>query len=639
MRILVCELAFRESRDAILPYAYGALRAYIEEFEIELSAKLNWLHPVFRWPLESKSQIDFSQVDVFCLSCYVWNFESQMRLASEFKEINPDGIVIAGGPHIECYGGDFQIQNGKNSAVDFWIYKEGEAAFARILNAVSAEGATAVKRPERRRAFEEPLQLPHLPTKSPYLSNYYQSMTKSHGAESLTALWETARGCPFNCSFCNWGSYTSTNVRPLDLDRLRAEAEWFGQNKIHRVYITDANFGILPRDEELAEALAATKRQYGWPKEVWANYNKNTTDRVFRINQIFIENRMSYSGATISVQSMNEETLEAISRKNIGFKRYVELAEKNEAHELTSYTELILGLPGETLSSFRSGIDRLVETGVRNIRMYPALVLPNTDFSNSSYQSKYGILSTKKKLYLEQHEIGARQVIERAEVITETKTISQTQMKDLYRFAYLTQTLHCAGFTRILFQSMLQGHQCFSQFIDGLFSMNEELIHRINELCLKMIDIQFDTDQTNMFGVQYLDFEFDRRRDVVRGAPWNLLWLTLMLNKDEFYSIVMKYIRNQVAVNPGAAAFYLDVQSRLLFDFEVWKTGRREIEFGEGFELPIAKLKFPPGKYLYSAPPNVRRESLNDYLYFATGSTVITAFKYLIPFCDFKRVS
>src|SRR2546423_1017978 len=67
----------------------------------------------------------------------------------------------------------------------------------------------------------------------------------------FAAVWETNRGCPYACTFCDWGSAIAQKLSVWDPARLDREIEYFGQKRIRYVYAADANFGILPRDVDI----------------------------------------------------------------------------------------------------------------------------------------------------------------------------------------------------------------------------------------------------------------------------------------------------------------------------------------------------------------------------------------------------
>ena len=41
---------------------------------------------------------------------------------------------------------------------------------------------------------------------SPYLTGIFDKLIESHPKNEWLILWETNRGCPFKCTFCDWGS-------------------------------------------------------------------------------------------------------------------------------------------------------------------------------------------------------------------------------------------------------------------------------------------------------------------------------------------------------------------------------------------------------------------------------------------------
>ena len=91
---------------------------------------------------------------------------------------------------------------------------------------------------------------------SPYLAGYFDEIVDEMREQGLEpyALWETNRGCPYSCTFCDWGSATMTKVRKFSLERAKAEAKWFSDKKIKAVYNCDANFGIFPRMRKLQKS-------------------------------------------------------------------------------------------------------------------------------------------------------------------------------------------------------------------------------------------------------------------------------------------------------------------------------------------------------------------------------------------------
>src|SRR5690606_16688595 len=159
-----------------------------------------------------------------------------------------------------------------NPHVDITVRGEGEATFADLLMALRGSvgdgppdlsvlgdvpglcfrlGDRVVRTADRDRIAD----LDTIP--SPVLTGLFDGFipAESNGAVVL----ETIRGCPYGCTFCDWGSATLSRIRKFDLDRVFAELEWCAEHHMLTVGIADANFGIFERDVQIAEKIAELK--------------------------------------------------------------------------------------------------------------------------------------------------------------------------------------------------------------------------------------------------------------------------------------------------------------------------------------------------------------------------------------------
>src|SRR6185503_10105650 len=86
---------------------------------------------------------------------------------------------------------------------------------------------------------------------SPFLDGTFDALYATHRDRFGAAVLETNRGCPFACTFCDWGQATQSRVHELPFDRVAAELDWVARSGLGYLYIVDANFGIRPRDIEI----------------------------------------------------------------------------------------------------------------------------------------------------------------------------------------------------------------------------------------------------------------------------------------------------------------------------------------------------------------------------------------------------
>jgi hypothetical protein len=99
------------------------------------------------------------------------------------------------------------------------------------------------------------------------------------------------------------------------------------------------------------------------------------------------------------MQSVDKPTLEAIKRDNISLGTYMELQRRFTRDRVETYSDLILGLPGETYDSFVRGVDELMENGQHNrIQFNNLSILPNAEMGDPAYQAKYGMVTVESKI-------------------------------------------------------------------------------------------------------------------------------------------------------------------------------------------------------------------------------------------------
>jgi len=220
---------------------------------------------------------------------------------------------------------------------------------------------------------------------SPYLNGLFDG----YGGRVEAAIIETNRGCPYGCTFCDWGSATNQKIRKFDIERVEDEITWIGKNKVRVLWIADANFGLYDRDIDISRFIIDTKKQYGYPQEIVVNYTKNATWRLVEIIKIFSEGGIIGQGI-ISIQTTDEKTLEVIDRKNIRTQRYDELAQAFTDLNLPLSTDLMIGLPGMTVDSFLNDLQRYIDMDI-SVKAYPTQLLPNSPMAAPDYIQKYKI--------------------------------------------------------------------------------------------------------------------------------------------------------------------------------------------------------------------------------------------------------
>ena len=433
-------------KSAYLPYAAGLLVAYAWA-DARVREAYRFRRFVFTKENVKAAAESFDAPAVVGFSNYIWNTEYNKALAKEVKRLHPDCKIIFGGHNVPP-GAEFLEQF---DYIDYLIHLEGEEAFRALLLAMDEEAPDysaipnlSYRTPEGGVATTPSVVLDRTDYPSPYLSGVFDDILAQHPDMQLDGILETSRGCPRNCAYCDWGC-TDSFVKCFPLERVLAEIEWFGQHKIAFLWGADANFGAFERDELIADKLIETRKKYGYPERIRTNYAKNQYGRVFRISKKLESVGLTKEGATLSFQSLNPKTLKAIGRSNMSFDKFQELMQLYRENGVTTYSELILGLPEETYDSFCHGIGKLLELGQhRLINVYNCEILPNSPMAEKSYLEKYGI-RTANVNFLIAHSSANPEITERTDYVVGTDAMSPAEWVRANIFTCFEKSFHHYG--------------------------------------------------------------------------------------------------------------------------------------------------------------------------------------------------
>jgi len=441
------------------PYSIASLVAYIRAFP-DLKSRFQFEKTfVFRNKLDEYVS-RCTDVDILLCSCYTWNWEITTRLAEKVKENNPDCIVIFGGPQVPLnYQGDVPLTWVKNSKgtffsdypyVDILVHQEGECTLKEIFAEYLGNRDYSKINGLETRDFRTPpadtiRDLDKLP--SPYLTNLVWDLVEPVEGVTYIASWETNRGCPFQCTYCDWGSATKTKVRKRDMHTLLSEIDWFADNKIPYVDCCDANFGIFAdRDMELARKFKEVKLSKGYPGRVRPAWLKASSERLIPIAKELLDADL-LRAVTLAVQSLDPTTLKTVKRSNIKFDTFANLTQQFRDQKIETYTEFIMGMPGETLESYKIGLEQLMELFPRPVVfIYNCGVFVNAPMNEPAYLKEHGIKVIRSPIYLWHSSIHNRGDITEYEYITiSANSFSLDDLKAMYLYGWTTQAFHSMG--------------------------------------------------------------------------------------------------------------------------------------------------------------------------------------------------
>ncbi|MDK0696666.1 DUF4080 domain-containing protein [Clostridium perfringens] len=282
--------------------------------------------------------------DVVAFSCYIWNMEFVNRLAELIKLVDPKIEILYGGPEVSYEGKEF-LENHKGEYVivgegektfrEFVLYKLGEGKIEDIKGLNYKRNGKVFENPKRPEMDMNELVFPY---------------TYEEDINNKIVYYEASRGCPFKCKYCL--SSVMHGVRFLDVERVKKELKYFMERGLKLVKFVDRTFNCNREyTVELLKYLSEQDTETRFHFEVAADL---LTEEQIEILNNAPKGRFQLE---VGVQTTNNEVLHNINRyityENIKEKVLKVAAGKNVMQHL----DLIAGLPGEDLESFKKSFN------------------------------------------------------------------------------------------------------------------------------------------------------------------------------------------------------------------------------------------------------------------------------------------
>ena len=607
--VQLVQLNNRYGQQVYLPYSVGVLESFVK-LNKEIKDNFDFKEFIFLRENISSMVDKIGDVNILGISCYVWNWRISLKLAEKVREKNPNCMIFLGGPHVPDKIDESFFKT--NPYIDLLMHGEGALTFEETLIAYLHEkplnnilstsffdrkNSNKVYFNKKRERMSDYSILP-----SPYLEGTFENILNKYDYKWMVT-WETNRGCPFKCTFCDWGSATASKLRKFEEKRLYDEIDYFTKKKVDLIFGADANFGILKRDMDLALKLAENKKKYGFPNQFRVCFTKNSTEQVFQLARIFAEAGMS-KGVSVSMQSLNKDTLKNIKRDNIKMDFFKSLQQKYVKADLVTYTELILPLPGETYDSFKEGVDNLLDSSQHSgLIVYNATVMPNAELGDKNYQDEHKIETVTVPVFQAHSDKQSDEIIEYESVVVGTYSMSRSEWKKTYKFAMLLQAFHVLGLLQAI--SIILRHEygiTYSRLFESILEYGERNQNSFIKKELDNIEKLLDGVLKGGGFDQYVD-GFEK----ITWPPEEAMFLRTIENFDLFYNEINSILISEIPKLKEDKAFLHDLieyQKKLVVHYKDSKETKVELKYNihEYFnDLRAGKIsQLKSGKFTYS---------------------------------------
>lgn len=329
------------------------LKAFTEQMDYECTIREFSINDRDEKVLE---EIMKEKPDIVAFSTYIWNIEMIKRLSKLIKIINEDIEILYGGPEVSYDSlnilkdlpGDYVIEGeGEKTYQEFIEYKLGKRSITDIRGLYFKKNGEVISNGSRPLMNMNEIVFPY---------------KEDENLDNKIVYYEGSRGCPFNCKYCL--SSTTHGVRFLDIERVKKELQFFIDKKVRLVKFVDRTFNCnFKFSMAIWEFLinADTKTQFHF--EISADILKPQELELLRKAP---KDRFQFE---VGVQTTNDDVLSRINR----FVNFSDIKEKViellQIKNIKQHLDLIAGLPGEDIISFKKSFNDVYSIGPEEIQL------------------------------------------------------------------------------------------------------------------------------------------------------------------------------------------------------------------------------------------------------------------------------
>jgi radical SAM superfamily enzyme YgiQ (UPF0313 family) len=475
LNIYICDLAneLNEIDNKSIPIGAGYVAAYCakrlgDNADIEIFRTLKPLREALS---------EGTKPDIVGFGSYDWNYNLTLLAARLVKKAYPDCLIVMGGANAPSFPEDAKDFLKKNTDIDLIVFGDGEYPFANIAELVvkhhgsdgiidivkntPIDGVRALVDGDIVMGLSQDIvrDLSEIP--SPYLTGMFDNIL---GNKQLMPILQHVRGCPYMCRFCVSGTQ-SGKVRHFPYERITAEIDYLKEHAGNRfIRLSDDNFGISPADVKVAKYLLESFETNNFPVGLKAYSAKRQTERSREVALILKPLMI----LCISFQTTTPLAMELAKRTSATLPEAKESLDFARRNNIATGTELIFGLPGETLESMKNVINSTMDYRFDSIAIGPLWLLRGSDFYRPEHRAEYQyrgrFLMGENAVTLD----GDIVSVEADEIAVASKYFSYDDWKSFIRYQFVLVMSIYFGYSRELFCHALNEEIKLTDILDEI---------------------------------------------------------------------------------------------------------------------------------------------------------------------------
>ena len=473
--------------------------------------------------------------DVLGIANYIWNSGLSNSICKYAKKVNSNALCVLGGPEFPAGTGARKIENTNEDktydkclnylidrpSVDFFAYSDGEVTFIEIVRKliennyslksmknknVPIKGCASLSKDKSKLLVGE--YIPRIGMDGSVKvegrdiipSPYTNGMLDKFLDGKFVPAFETARGCPFMCTFCDQG-LDQSKVTTFSVKRM-AEEMWYVGEKISKIeksvksiQIVDSNWGMYEKDVELADHILEVMEKYDWPQHIENTCPKSNWQNLFKINDK-LKNRASLQ---MSLQSTQDETLTDIKRRNWTMEHYIDFCNETKKRGRVPASELIIPLPKETEESYYESVKIFTNHHVKT-STYTLMMLCGTELGRDKAIRDYNMKAKYRILPKQFGEYCGEKVFEIEKICVATNTMNFQSYLNCRNYSFFLRLLGQPVFEPVhkLTNKLGINWHDFSRTLTNVIqdeNFKNELKSIYNEFCKESYNELFDSKE------------------------------------------------------------------------------------------------------------------------------------------------
>lgn len=454
--------------------------------------------------------------DFAAFSNFFWNYDSNLRMAETYKSLLKDGVTVFGGPQT----GDIMHASKileRNSFIDFILCGEADFTFPRLVRSIilndtvnDIPGLVSLnigsKSQDGREIFVKDLS--ELPLVYHAESEYLLS-----GLNRGQPLpMETLRGCRSNCSYCY---YCTKTLRFKPIKTVENEISFLCNAGAKYVRVCDSHFGgSQARAMELLDLMKF--------------YNKNDTSFYIYPDPTHIDREYINAAKeancriiSIGIETLDPKVISAVDR-NISPDDSKKALKTLKSHDITPQVDLIFGLPGQTLESFKNDIIFLKSNGYDNILFSPLMLFPGTRLAADSSVDNITVLPVPQNFGYS-NTFGSDGYAEAYKIIDIFELLKIISGSEIYIFKRYFKGEEYEKMVRLLFSAEALDNWSTIVYVKELLTKSPEIIlkkqdHIINAIKAFFADILDKHLEKDSLIDEIIRYDLSRRAMSLRAA-------------------------------------------------------------------------------------------------------------------------